>query len=55
MRHQPMLKSFTFTEAAGDLFGNGAIVVLGPEAVAAGRRAALRRGRPGRAAPPGAG
>ncbi|HTE50952.1 MAG TPA: tetratricopeptide repeat protein [Kofleriaceae bacterium] len=39
MRHQPMLKSFTFTEAAGDLFGNGAIVVLGPEAVAAGRRA----------------
>jgi tetratricopeptide (TPR) repeat protein len=40
MRHQPMLKSFTFTEAAGDLFGNGAIVVLGPESVAAGRRAA---------------
>jgi tetratricopeptide (TPR) repeat protein len=39
MRHQPMLKSFTFTEAAGDLFGNGAIVVLGPEAVAVGRRA----------------
>src|SRR5262249_2764156 len=28
------------TEAAGDLFGNGAIVVLGPEAVAAERRAA---------------
>ena len=40
MRHQPMLKSFTFTEAAGDLFGNGAIIVLGPESVAAGRRAA---------------
>ncbi|HWM84751.1 MAG TPA: C39 family peptidase, partial [Kofleriaceae bacterium] len=39
MRHQPMLKSFTFTEAAGDLFGNGAIVVLGPESVAPGRRA----------------
>jgi len=40
MRHQPMLKSFTFTEAAGDLFGNGAIIVLGPESVAAGKRAA---------------
>lgn len=30
MRHEPMLKSFSFTEAAGDLFGNGAVVVLGP-------------------------
>jgi thioredoxin-like negative regulator of GroEL len=41
MRHQPMLKSFAFTEAAGGLFGNGAVVVLGPPALAALRRAGL--------------
>ncbi|MDX9722203.1 MAG: C39 family peptidase [Myxococcota bacterium] len=38
MRHAPMLKSFTFTDAAGQLFGNGAVVVLGPTELAAQRR-----------------
>jgi tetratricopeptide (TPR) repeat protein len=39
MRHQPVVKAFTFTEAAGVMFGNGAVVVLGPPAQAEGRRA----------------
>jgi tetratricopeptide (TPR) repeat protein len=30
MRHAPMNKPFTFTEAAGAMFGNGAVLVLGP-------------------------
>ncbi len=40
MRHQPVIKAFTFTEAAGVMFGNGAVVVLGPAVAAAERRAA---------------
>jgi tetratricopeptide (TPR) repeat protein len=38
--HRPTLKAFTFTQAAGDLFGNGGVVVMGPAPVSDDRRAA---------------
>ncbi len=40
MRHQPMVKSFAFTESAGTMYGGGVVVVLGPESTAAERAAA---------------
>lgn len=40
MRHQPMVKSFAFTESAGTMYGGGVVVVLGPEPIAAERAAA---------------
>ncbi len=36
--HRPLLKSFEWTKRAGDLFGNGGVIVLGPEGDEASRR-----------------